>query len=215
MLDSLILATAFMASQGGYSMPPPPPPMPRPERPATSTRAPAAPPPRPIVPAVAGKTIRDLPNVTVRYFDVAGKNLKAINKSIERSQKPDSSGRIAVAPTGYAVDATFNKLAGKGQCKVTAAKATFSATVALPRLVPDRAHTPELLAAWRAYLAGVENSHAANLWFVYDRIRDVENAILASSCEGAQSAGAAAVARLKAQAAEFQRTNLPGAQASK
>lgn len=214
MLDTLILATAFLASQGNYGMPPPPPPIPRPERRATETRAPAAP-PQPTVAAVPGKTLRDLPNVTLRYFDVAGKNLKAINKSIERSQAVDASGKIAVTPTAWAVDTTFNKLSGSGQCKVTSAKATFSANVVLPRLVTDRAHTPEVMDTWRAYLAGVENAQAANLWFVYDRIRTVESAILASSCEGAQSAGAAAVERLRAQVAEFQRTNLTAAQAAK
>ena len=214
MLDTLILATAFLASQGTYGMPAAPPPIPRPERRATETRAPA-PPPQPTVAAVPGKTLRDLPNVTLRYFDVAGKNLKAINKSIERSQTVDASGKAPVTPTAWAVDTTFNKVTGNGQCKVTAAKASFSANVVLPRLVSDRAHTPELMASWRSYLAGVENAQAANLWFVYDRIRTVESAILASSCEGAQSAGSAAVERLRAQVAEFQRTNLTASTAAK
>lgn len=213
MLDSLISATAFLATQGSYGMPPPPPPMPRTERPATTSRTPAAP-PQPAVAAVPGKALSDLPNVTIRYFDVSGKNLKAINKAIQQGQKPDSSGRPPLAPTSYAVDATFNKTTSNGQCKVSDAKATFSATVVLPRLAPNSAHTPELLATWRAYLAGVENSHAADLWFVYDRLRTVENAILASTCEGAQSAGAAAINRLKAEAAEHQRANTPGAQAT-
>ena len=214
MLDSLILATAFLASQGGYGMPAPSAPTPRPERPATTTQAPART-PQPIVPAVPGKTLRDLPNVTFQYFDVAGKNLKAINKSIERSQKPDSSGRAAVPPTGWAIDTKFNKLSHNGQCKVTDAKATFSAKVVLPKLVPNPAHSAELMASWRAYLAGIENAQAANLWFVYDRIPTVESAILASSCEGAQSAGTAAVQRLQALASEFARSNTPAAQPAK
>jgi predicted secreted Zn-dependent protease len=205
-LDILLSVTAVMASQGGYGMPLAPPPMPPVEQRAPTKQAPA-PPPQPVVAAVPGKTLRDLPNVTIRYFDVAGKNLKAINKSMERAQKPDSSGRAAAAPTSWAIDVAFNKTTGNGQCKVVGAKATFSATVVLPRLVPDTAHSSELTAAWRAHLAGVENNHAANLWFVYDRIREVENAVLASSCENAQSAGAAAIERIRAQAAEFQRSN--------
>lgn len=216
MLDSLILATAVMASQEGYTAPPPPPPIPNSVRRETTSEAPAppTPAPQPIVPAVPGKTLSDLPNVTIRYFDVAGKNLKAINKSIERIQKPDSAGRMAIAPTAWALDMKFNKNTANGQCKITAAKATFSATVALPRLVAHAAHKPDLTAAWRAHLAGIENSQAANLWFVYDRLRNVENAVLASSCEGAQAAGTAAIERLRAQAAEFQRSNAAVAQAA-
>lgn len=212
MLDSLILATAFLASQGGYTMPSAAP-APRAERRETQKPAAPAATPQPAVAAVPGKTLSDLPNVTTRYFDVSGKNLKAINKVIEQGQKPDSSGRAPLAPTSYAVDATFNKLTHDGQCKVTGAKATFSATVVLPRLTPSASHTPELLATWRAYIAGVENSHAADLWFVYDRLRTVESAILASSCENAQSAGAAAVERLKAEATAFQRSKIPAAPA--
>ena len=209
MLDSLILAAAFLATQGNYGMPAPSAPPPRSNRSATPTQAPA---PQPTVPAVPGKTLRDLPNVTFQYFDVAGKNLKAINKSIERSQKPNSSGKAAVAPTGWAIDTKFNKLSRAGQCKVTDAKATFSAKVVLPRLVPNQAHPPELMASWRAYLAGIENAQAANLWFVYDRIPTVESAILASSCEGAQAAGTAAVQRLQGLASEFARAKTPVAQ---
>ena len=214
MLDSLILAAAFLTAQGNYGMPPPSAPPPRPNRSETPTQAPARV-PQPIVPAVPGKTLRDLPNVTFQYFDVAGKNLKAINKSIEQSQKPDSSGKAAVAPTGWAIDTKFNKLTHDGQCKVTDAKATFSAKVVLPRLVPNPAHTPELMASWRAYLAGIENAQAANLWFVYDRIGTVESAVQASSCEGAQAAGTAAVQRLQTLASEYARANLPGAQPEK
>jgi predicted secreted Zn-dependent protease len=211
MLDSLILAAAFLATQGNYGMPAPAAPAPRPQRSATTTQAPAAA-PQPTVPAVPGKTLRDLPNVTFQYFDVAGKNLKAINKSILESQKPDASGKAAVPPTGWAIDTKFNKLTHNGQCKVTDAKATFSAKVVLPRLVPNAAHSAELTAAWRAYLAGIENAQAANLWFVYDRLPTVESAILASSCEGAPAAGNAAVQRLQTLASEFARSNVPAAQ---
>ncbi len=214
MLDSLILATAFLASQGGYGMPSAAP-VPRSERRATQAPAAPAAAPQPAVAAVPGKALSDLPNVTIRYYDVSGKNLKAINKAIEQGQQPDASGKVPLAPTGYAVDATFNKLTSNGQCKVTGAKATFSATVTLPRLAPSPSHTPELLDTWRAYIAGVENSHAADLWFVYDRLRTVESAILASSCETAQSAGAAAVDRLKAEAAEHQRARMAAAPAAK
>ena len=214
MLDSLILATAILSAQGNYGMPAPSAPPPRTNRSATPTQAPA-PAPQPIVPAVPGKTLRDLPNVTFQYFDVAGKNLKAINKSIVQSQKPDASGKAAVPPTGWAIDTKFNKLTHNGQCKVTDAKATFSANVVLPRLVANAAHTPELMASWRAYLAGIENVQAANLWFVYDRIPTVESAILASSCEGAPAAGNAAVQRLQALASEFARSNTPVAQPQK
>ena len=208
------LAAAWMAIQGGYTMPRTPPPAPRPDRPAQPAKAPALV-PQPIISAVAGKTLKDLPNTTVRYFDVTGKNLKAINKSITAAQQPDSSGRAAATATTWAVDTTFNKLTSAGQCKVTDAKATFSATVGLPRLVAEKGHSPELLAYWRNYLANIETMQAASLWFVYERVPEVEKAILASSCDGAQAAANAAVQRLRAQAAEHRRASTPPAPPAK
>ncbi|MBA2467670.1 MAG: DUF922 domain-containing protein [Sphingomonas sp.] len=172
-----------------------------------TTAPPAAPPAQPSAAAVAGKTLKELPGLTIRYFDVTGKNLKAINASIARQQQADPSGRIAAPASAWAVNTTFKKLTSAGQCKIVGAKATFTATANLPRLMSNRAHKPELLTAWRNYLADIENVQAANLWFVYDNMRDVERAILASSCEGAQAAGGAAVTLLRAKAADFQRAN--------
>jgi predicted secreted Zn-dependent protease len=203
-----LMLTTMLASWiaiQGYNMPRTPPPTPRSEKVATPAPATALVLP-PAVPAVPGKTLKDLPNTTIRYFDVTGKDLKAINNSLVAVQQADSPVRAA-APTTWAVDTTFKKTTTGEQCKVTDAKAAFSASVGLPRLVSDPAHKPELLAVWRAYVANMENSHAANLWFVYDRVGDIEKAILASTCEGARGVGTAAVERLKAQAAEFRRVN--------
>jgi predicted secreted Zn-dependent protease len=171
--------------------------------------APASATPSPSVAAVPGRTLKDLPNVTINFFDVAGKDLKAINKSIAQLQAVDSSGKAKVPPTTWDLDIGFNKSTTGTVCKVVGAKANFKASATLPRLVPHAGHTPQLLAAWRDHVAVTENTHAANLWFVYDRKGEIEKAILASSCEGARAAGTAALERLKAQAAEFRRVNTP------
>jgi hypothetical protein len=65
-----------------------------------------------------------------------------------------------------------------------------------------------------SHVAGLDSRAAANLWFVHDRIGQVEKAILASSCDGAQAAGAAAVDKLKLQEAEFTRANAAAAAAA-
>jgi predicted secreted Zn-dependent protease len=211
-LDSLILAAALLASQGSYGVPAAPPPQSRAGQPAAAAPAPT---PQPSVPAVPGRMLGDLPNTTITYFDVTGRNFKAINKSIEKHLKPAAGGQSAAGQTGWSINATFRKVTSAGQCKVAEAKANFSAKVVLPRLVPDRAHKPELLAAWRTYLADIENTQAADLWFIYDRIGNVEKAMLASSCDGVQSAGAAAINRIRAEAAEFRRSKSPAAPAAK
>ena len=150
--------------------------------------------------AVPGKSLKELPNLTINYFDVTGKNLKAINKSIAERQAANA-GAAGTTKPGWNLNTSFSKRTTGTQCQIVSANAAFSATLSLPRLVSNAAHSPELLAAWRDYVAGIENMHAATLWSIHDRKGEVEKAVLASSCEGAQGAAAAAVARLKQQAA--------------
>lgn len=206
MLNSLVLASAFMAAQAGYNMPAAPPP-PRPER--TQKPAPAAQPapPQPVIGAVPGRQLKDLPNTTIQYYDVTGKNLKAVNQSItEAQQRKDASGKTIVTTSGWAVDAKFRKRTQNGVCKIDSATATFTATAMMPRLATEQKLKPAEQVVWHNYLAAADAAQAATLWFAHDHARDVEQAILASSCAGAQAVGSTAVERLRLQVAEFQKT---------
>lgn len=191
MLNSLILAASALTAQAGYGAPAAPPPQ-------TSVPAPVAPPKA--TAAVPARALKSLPNLTIHYYDVAGKNLKALRKSLELRRK-DASGQVAAASSRWNVDASFSKGTVNGACKITAAHAAFTATAELPRLVNERAVKPSDLAIWRNYVAELEAAAAAKLWSVHDRIGGVEKAILASSCVRAQSVGAAAIEQLKTQVA--------------
>ena len=209
MLNSLVLATAFISQMGGYTMPAAPPPAaPRPER--AEKPAPAAQPAAPQPPAIVGipgRALKDLPNTTIQYYDVTGKNLKAVNESITAAQqKKDAAGKTVLTTSGWAVDATFRKRTVNGVCKVDSATATFKATAMMPRLLTEQKLKSADQVVWHNYLAMADAAQAATLWFAHDHARDVEQAILASSCEGAQAAGSAAVEKLRAQVAEFQKT---------
>jgi predicted secreted Zn-dependent protease len=205
-LNYLILASAFISQMGGYNMPAAPP-APRPER--LEKPAPAAKPaaPQPVVVAVPGRQLKDLPNTTIQYYDVTGKNLKAIDQSItEAQQKKDASGKTVLTTSAWAVDATFIKHTQNGVCKVDSATATFKAIAMMPRLATEQELKSADQVVWHNYLAMADAAQAATLWFAHDHARDVEQAILASTCDGAQAAGAAAKERLRTQVAEFQRT---------
>jgi predicted secreted Zn-dependent protease len=184
MLNSLVLASAFMAA------------------PATQP-APA----QPVIVAVPGRQLKDLPNTTIQYYDVAGKNLKAVNESItEAQQRRDASGKTIVTTSRWAVDAKFSKRTQNGVCKVDSATAAFTATAMMPRLATEQKLKPAEQVVWRDYLAAADATQAATLWFAHDHAGDIEKAVLASNCEGAQAAGSAAVERLRLQVAEFQKT---------
>ncbi|MEO8547393.1 MAG: DUF922 domain-containing protein [Sphingomicrobium sp.] len=210
MLNFLILASASMIQMGSYSLPPAPPPTMPPARPQTPTPAPAAqpaPPPLATIAAVSGRGLKDLPNTTIRYYDVTGKNLKEVKKSIdEQLAAKDAAGHSVAPPAGWEIEAGLQKRTVDGKCTVASAHAKFIATATLPRLVTEQSLKPNEQAVWHTYLANVDTTQAASLWFAHDHAPDIEKAILASSCEGAQAAGTAAIDRLKQQVVEFQQT---------
>ena len=206
MLNSLVLASAFISQMGGYSMPPAPPPAMPPSRLQTPAPAPAAqpaPPPLATIAAVPGRGLKDVPNLTIRYYDVAGKNLKAVIKTLTEQRPKDASGQPITAATNWTIETAFSRRTTNGQCKIVTAHAAVTATADLPRLLNEAKFPPRDLLSWQDYLANLEVTAAGKFWFVHDHVGDVEKAVLASSCEGAQAAGAAAIDRLKQQAAAF------------
>jgi predicted secreted Zn-dependent protease len=206
MLHSLLLASAFISQMGGYSLPPPRNVMPTP-RPETPTPAPAArpaPPPLATIAAVPGRGLRDVPNLTIKQYDVAGKNLKEVIKNLTAQRPKNASGQPITAATNWNIETAFHRRTTKGQCKIADAHATVSATVELPKLLNEAKFPPRDLLSWQNYLANLEVTAAGKLWFVQDHTGDIEKAVVASSCEGAQAAGASAIERLRTQAAAFQ-----------
>ena len=202
----LLAATAFTAAFQGYGTPRPAPPAPRPQAPAKQV-APAPVPQLAIPTSPPGRALKDLPNVTVRHYNVAGKNLKGAIKSITEQRPKDSSGQPVTASTNWTIKTEFNKRTdGKGACKITGAQATLAATAELPRLVDERSFNKRDLNAWQAYVATLETTAAAKLWFVHDHTGDVQKAILASTCDAAQSAGTAATEQLRKRSNELQLT---------
>ncbi|MEO7364780.1 MAG: DUF922 domain-containing protein [Sphingomicrobium sp.] len=201
MLSPLVLATAFIAQMGGYSLPATRPVMPVPR---TEAPAPVAATPPPTMPqGVPGRALKDVPNLTIRYYDVAGKNLKAVVKTLGEQRPKDSSGRPITAATNWKIATDLNRRTTDGQCKIIAAHVAVTATADLPRLLNAAKFPPRDLLSWQVYLASLEITAARRLWFVHDHAGDVEKALLASSYAGAEAAGAAAIESLRVQSAAF------------
>jgi predicted secreted Zn-dependent protease len=148
-------------------------------------------------PVVSVSRLADVPNTTIRYYDVTGKDLASINQSIAR-QRPKAPGAgLAPASLAWSVKASFEQRTEKEQCKVTSARAMLTATADLPRLVDEHAMETPMLGRWRHYAAELEASQLVALVFVYSHLDRVEQAMLASTCQGAKAAGTAAVEQLR------------------
>lgn len=188
MLTTILFAAGAMAQTYGSAPT---------ARPAPATRLPSATRPAPpapattIVPAapaaVPGRTLRDLPGMTITYFDIAGKNGPAIEKSLQKILA-DPAAKDTVRLFTWDVGTQIVKATTGTKCSVKSAKSTLTAKVRLPRLVDEAKVPKNVIANWTTYIAGVENEAAANLWFLSDRLRGAEQSLVNMPCDQASAA---------------------------
>ena len=159
-----------------------------------------------LIPAIPGRGIRDVPDIAIKYYDVSGKDFASIIQAIEKQRPRDpATKQLMAGGAGYELGASMTKLTSKGQCTVTAAKATFKPTAELPRLLNEQALKPDQLTMWRAYLSQIEAPAAAGLWYVHDRIPAFEKSMIGKECSVAAKIGSGGIAQMQIDHAEFQR----------
>ena len=160
----------------------------------------------------ASRSLQAVPNITIKYYDVSGKDVRTINRSIAKQRPIDPvTKKPSIAGTNWTLGASMTKRTTNGRCTVVAAKGEFAATAELPRLTTASVLPAAASAEWQSYVARLEQAGAANLWFVYDRLPEVEKAMVGQECEAALKAGTEAIEQLKRDAADFQRKNAAGA----
>ena len=164
------------------------------------------------VPATPPARFADLPNVVVTYYDVSGKNVREVHASIDRQATRDSTTQRAVPATSeWSVNAGVKTSTTGGQCKITGATVNFAAKARMPRLVQagEEPINPALAASWQLYAAQLEARQVAQLRFAYDRLPQIEQQILASSCADWKKVAASAIDKLKAEKAAAPDTTPP------
>jgi len=90
-----------------------------------------------------------------------------------------------------------------GRCNLSAATASFEATVLLPRLAADRPPAPDLQAAWTRYIGALRLHEAGHLRRAHDRLDDVAIAVRSSSCATANAAGERILNEIRRDQAQY------------
>lgn len=201
MANALIVLLGYSALVGaqGYGQMPS-----EPQKPAKIVNAPSV----ALATEVPGRGLKDVPNITIKYYDVSGKTYAAIVQSIEKQRPRDpATNQLMAGGAGWSLGASMTRETVNKACTVTGAKAEFAATAELPRLVDEQGLAPDQLAAWRAYLSSIEVPAAAGLWFVVDRLPALEKSIVGKDCATGAAFGAAAIDQLKQDQAAFQLRN--------
>ena len=158
-----------------------------------------------LLPGVPGRGLKEVPNITIKYYDVSGKNYAGVVESIEKQRPRDAATKQLLAGgASWSLGASMTQRTVGTVCTVTKAKAEFAASAELPRLVNEQTLAPAELAKWRAYVSHIEVPAAAGLWYVLDRIPALEQSIVGKDCASAAAFANAAVEQLKRDQVAYQ-----------
>lgn len=177
---ALALLAAFPAVAGAQTAQPAPP--------AAAATPPAVPAPSPL---------STIPGVTITYYDVAGTTIEQLRASIEAQRRNPTTGVVSPSSLNWNIGTNFQRERTGNQCRVINARAVLTAEVILPRLVTAEVPAP-VLEGWRTYVASMEQQQAEILRRPLSRLSEVEQAVMAATCDGAAAASRAAIDRITA-----------------
>jgi predicted secreted Zn-dependent protease len=151
----------------------------------------------------APRKLSAIPGVAVSYYDAVGQDVRQLHDWLAKHGPRDPQTRKVIpARSSWSIGSAVRFTKTGGKCTLTGATLKFTATAQLPRLAPGQRLQPAIVGSWNAYVASLEDRQAARLGFVHDRLGEVQNAILHSSCSDWEKAAASAIDRLARQQAE-------------
>ena len=152
--------------------------------------------------APAERALKDLPKTTVTYYDVAGRDGDTIEKSLKKLLS-DPKMKDTVQLFTWNVDAEITKHTVNDKCTIQGAKSAMTASVHLPRLAEEAKVPKELMTNWRPYVSGLESEAAANLWFINDQLRPLEQSLAGKGCDQAGPLWNAGLEKIMQQQSAF------------
>jgi predicted secreted Zn-dependent protease len=161
---------------------------------ATAPVAPVA----PAAPVAAGRGLKDLAGTTISYYDVAGKKGPEIQNSL-KALDADPAAKDKYGLYSWDVGARITKRTTGTVCTVDSSKATFTAKVNLPRLKDEAKVDKAILPNWRTYVGTLESQAASDLWFIHDRLPQLEQSMAKISCDQAAAKWNTGLAAIKAE----------------
>lgn len=153
-------------------------------------------------PATAARPLAGLPNNTVTYYDIPGKDGAAIEKSLKK-MLADPALKQTTQLYSWDVGADVLKRTEGTKCTVQKVTAKLTTTVHLPRLAAEASLDKKSVESWKSYVATLEEDAAANLWFINDRLPMVEQAVVGADCATMGTTLDAALATMKDQQNAF------------
>lgn len=155
-------------------------------------------------PAATGvaRRLESMPDVTVSYYDVRGRDLATLQKSMKTiisAPAPNSAARLFSWNAGVRI----SKRTEGTTCTITSAKATLKGQAYLPRATEVAQAPAAELGQWTAYVGSLESRAAENLAFVAARLPAIEQALVGKPCDAAAGLWSEGMQNLMREQAAF------------
>lgn len=154
--------------------------------------------------------LTEIPNVTVIPYDVGGRNLPAVRRSIDAARPTDpNDGKRTDGLSRWQYQWRWQR-DEQGRCTVAPEDIIFSATVTVPRLADSRAPT-KLRERFDRYLQSLLAHEDGHIRYAWDHRGEITAAINTATCATADAAGQAALKAIAAHDIAYDKATDHGA----
>jgi predicted secreted Zn-dependent protease len=152
-----------------------------------------------------------IPNLTLTYYDVAGRTVEGIGRDIRLQGLTDArDGKSVDARANWWMDWRWDNRGEGEACRPVNVAVGFRADITLPRLT-DASHLPSYdRAKWDTYIKALRQHEANHVRYALDRTGEVAEAIRASRCDLADGTAKAVTSRIREHDAEYDRVTQHG-----
>lgn len=136
----------------------------------------------------ASAGLRDIPGVSLRYYEVSGDSVTSVRASINRRRPTDATGRRYDGLTSAKIVWSWSYATSGDACWVTGANVHLKAVVILPWLTSGDTLSGADRRRWNAYIRALAEHERGHLQYAQDRLETIRAAILESDCDGVDAA---------------------------
>ncbi|MBI1684522.1 DUF922 domain-containing protein [Caulobacter hibisci] len=151
------------------------------------------------------------PEIEISYYDVPGRDQRAIRAAIDRLGPTDSTdGERVHALTKWSYQWRWRRKNSPQGCSIDGVEIGLRITVLLPRPVEGDRLNARVRKPWDAYMIALRRHELGHVAIARAGREEIRRALEAASCDGAADAAKAASARVGTESARYDRETRHG-----
>jgi len=147
-------------------------------------------------PAPTAVTSVDIPHATITYYDIIGSTENELRNQLDMYGPVGPDGYQGEAITNWHIQWTWDGY-GTETCDLRTARTTYDIQVTMPRWVPSKNASPDLITKWGIYILALANHEKGHVDNVIANHPDVIDAIHRATCTTAEAKAQEVLTRIR------------------